>query len=213
MRCSLVRLSTPTSPSAPGLLLVGAHRLQAVRITSRVGSISPTSSDTKRDFYSALPFDRVGLLSLLRKLSSAFKKSAQETGAQIESAFADLHLDVSFWHEADVPARSNDVCSRGKTGRHMLVESLRAVFGSIHRTCLSPFSTMPGARARAFGYRRSCRNWWGGTCPSSSAVRSTRHSRPRPRPPRSQLYSQSTSIPWHPGWSRASTARAAIPPV
>jgi hypothetical protein len=33
---------------------------------------------------------RVGLLSLLRKLSSAFKKNAQETGAQIESAFADL---------------------------------------------------------------------------------------------------------------------------
>src|SRR5215475_920677 len=124
MRCSLVRLSTPTSPSAPGLPLVGAHRLQAERITSRVGSISPTSSDTKRDFYSALPFDRVGLLSLLRKLSSAFKKSAQETGAQIESAFADLHLAVSFWHEADVPARSNDVCSWGKTGRHVLVESL-----------------------------------------------------------------------------------------
>jgi len=46
-----------------------------------------------------------------------------------------------------------------------------------------------------------------------SAVRSTRRSRPRPRPPRSQLYSQSTSIPWHPGWSRASTARAAISPV
>src|SRR6516165_12179819 len=104
MRCSLVRLSTPTSPSALGLLLVGAHRLQAARLTSRVGSISPTSSDTKRDFYSALPFDGaarrrvrslhrargVGLLSLLRKLSSAFKKSAQETGAQIESAFADL---------------------------------------------------------------------------------------------------------------------------
>src|SRR6516165_766578 len=124
MRCSLVRLSTPTSPSAPGLLLVGAHRLQAVRITSRVGSISPTSSDTKRDFYSALPFDRVGLLSLLRKLSSAFKKSAQEAGAQIESAFADLHPDVSFWHEANVPARSNDVCSWGKIGRHMFVESL-----------------------------------------------------------------------------------------
>ena len=66
----------------------------------------------------------MGLLSLLRKLSSAFKKSAQETGAQIESAFADLHLDVSFWHEADVPARSNDVCSWGKTGRHVHVESL-----------------------------------------------------------------------------------------
>jgi len=66
----------------------------------------------------------VGLLSLLRKLSSAFKKSAQETGAQIESAFADLHLDVSFWREADVPARSNDICSWGKTGRHVLVESL-----------------------------------------------------------------------------------------
>jgi hypothetical protein len=44
-------------------------------------------------------------------------------------------------HEADVPARSNDVCSWGKTGRHMLVESLRAVFGSIHRTCLSPLVT------------------------------------------------------------------------
>jgi hypothetical protein len=29
-----------------------------------------------------------------------------------------------LWHEADVPARSNDVCSWGKTGRHMLVESL-----------------------------------------------------------------------------------------
>src|SRR6516164_10426081 len=57
MRCSLVRLSTPTSPSAPGLPLVGAHSLQAERLTSRVGSISPTSSDTKRDFYSALPFD------------------------------------------------------------------------------------------------------------------------------------------------------------
>jgi hypothetical protein len=42
----------------------------------------------------------------------------------------------SYWHEADVPARSNDVCSWGKTGRHMFVESLRAVFGSIHRTCL-----------------------------------------------------------------------------
>jgi hypothetical protein len=41
------------------------------------------------------------------------------------------------WHKADVPARSTDVCSWGKTGRHMLVESLRAVFGSIHRTCLS----------------------------------------------------------------------------
>jgi hypothetical protein len=39
-----------------------------------------------------------------------------------------------LWHEADVPARSNDVCSWGKTGRHMLVESLRAVFGSIHST-------------------------------------------------------------------------------
>jgi ABC-type uncharacterized transport system substrate-binding protein len=32
-------------------------------------------------------------------------------------------------------------CSWGKTGRHMLVESLRAVFGSIHRTCLSPLVT------------------------------------------------------------------------
>src|SRR5215475_13886132 len=46
----------------------------------------------------------------------------------------------SLWHEADVPARSNDVCSWGKTGRHMLVESLRAVFGTTHRTCLSPRS-------------------------------------------------------------------------
>jgi bifunctional non-homologous end joining protein LigD len=27
--------------------------------------------------------------------------------------------DVRSWHEADVPARSNDVCSWGKTGRHM----------------------------------------------------------------------------------------------
>jgi hypothetical protein len=27
-------------------------------------------------------------------------------------------------HMSDVPARSNDVCSWGKTGRHMLVESL-----------------------------------------------------------------------------------------
>src|SRR5690348_15347168 len=42
---------------------------------------------------------------------------------------------------ADVPARSNDVCSWGKTRRHMLVVSLRAVFGSIHRTCLSPLVT------------------------------------------------------------------------
>src|SRR6266436_49215 len=58
MRCSLVRLSTPISPSTPGLLLVGAHRLRAERLTTRVGSISPTSSGTKRDFYSALPFDR-----------------------------------------------------------------------------------------------------------------------------------------------------------
>jgi len=31
--------------------------LQAERLTSRVGSISPTSSGTKRDFYSALAFD------------------------------------------------------------------------------------------------------------------------------------------------------------
>jgi hypothetical protein len=31
--------------------------LQAERLTSRVGSISPTSSDIRRDFYSALPFD------------------------------------------------------------------------------------------------------------------------------------------------------------
>ena len=50
-------------------------------------------------------------------------------------------LDVFFWHEADVPARSNDVCSWGKTGRHMLLESLRAVFGSIHSTSLSPLVT------------------------------------------------------------------------
>src|SRR5213079_3672795 len=53
-----VRLSTPISPSTPGLLLVGAHRLRAERLTTRVGSISPTSSGTKRDFYSALSFDR-----------------------------------------------------------------------------------------------------------------------------------------------------------
>ena len=58
MRCSSVRLSTPISPSTPGLLLVGAHRLRAERLTTRVGSISPTSSGTKRDFYSALSFDR-----------------------------------------------------------------------------------------------------------------------------------------------------------
>jgi hypothetical protein len=49
--------------------------------------------------------------------------------------------NVRMWHEADVPARSNDVCSWGKTGQHMLVESLRAVFGSIHRTCLSALVT------------------------------------------------------------------------
>src|SRR5438876_11405150 len=58
MRCSSVRLSTPISPSTPGLLLVGAHRLRAERLTTRVGSISPTSSGTKRDFYSAVSFDR-----------------------------------------------------------------------------------------------------------------------------------------------------------
>src|SRR5262249_40322899 len=57
MRCSLVRLSTPTSPSAPGLQLVGAHRLQAERPATRVGSILPPLSGTKRDFCSALPFD------------------------------------------------------------------------------------------------------------------------------------------------------------
>jgi hypothetical protein len=33
-------------------------------------------------------------------------------------------LDLFFWHEADVAARSDDVCSWGKTGRHLLVESL-----------------------------------------------------------------------------------------
>jgi hypothetical protein len=100
--------------------------LQAERLTSRVGSISPTSSDTKRDFYSALPFDRVGLLSLLRKLSSAFKKSAQETGAQIESAFADLHLDVSFWHKADMSTAQVDVRLRGQSGQHLLAVSVSA---------------------------------------------------------------------------------------
>ena len=36
---------------------------------------------------------------------------------------------------------SNDVCSWGKTGGHILVESLRAVFGTIHRTCLSALVT------------------------------------------------------------------------
>ena len=46
-----------------------------------------------------------------------------------------------YRHEADVPARGDDVCSWGKTGRHMLVESLRAIFGSIYRTCLSPLVT------------------------------------------------------------------------
>src|ERR1700757_2005480 len=120
MQCSLVRLSTPTSPSIPGLLLVGALRLQAERLTSRVGSISPTSSDTKRDFYSALPFDGAaavvwqpasGSQGVLCKLSSAFKKSAQETGAQIASAFADLHLE-------HVPPQLNQGDSRGaKDGR------------------------------------------------------------------------------------------------
>src|SRR6516165_2860865 len=104
MRCSLVRLSTPTSPSAPGLPLVGAHSLQAERLTSRVGSISPTSSDTKRDFYSALPFDGAAAVVCAACIGLAgwvcyrffvsyhlpSKKSAQETGAQIESAFADL---------------------------------------------------------------------------------------------------------------------------
>src|SRR5262249_37345990 len=96
----------------------------AERITSRVGSISPTSSDTKRDFYSALPFDRVGLLRFFVSYHLPSKKAHRKRVLKIESAFADLHLDVSFWHEADVPARSNDVCSWGKTGRHVFVESL-----------------------------------------------------------------------------------------
>src|SRR5262249_50058669 len=110
MRCSLVRLSTPTSPSAPGLLLVGAHRLQAERLTSRVGSISPNSSDTKRDFCSALPFDgaarrrvrslhrarRVGLLSLLRKLSFALKKAHRKRVLK-SSPLSLICLGVFFW--------------------------------------------------------------------------------------------------------------------
>src|SRR5262245_47530816 len=42
-----------------------------------------------------------------------------------------------------------------------------------------------------------------GTCPSSLAVPSTRRTLPRQRPPRSQLYSRSTTIPWQPSWLRA----------
>jgi ABC transporter substrate binding protein len=56
---------------------------------------------------------------------------------------ADLPVQAPTKYELviNVPARRNDVWSWGKTGRHMLVESLRALFGSIHRTCLSPLVT------------------------------------------------------------------------
>jgi hypothetical protein len=47
----------------------------------------------------------------------------------------------------------------------------------------------------------------------SLAVPSTRRTLPRQRPPRSQLYSQSTTIRSQPSWLRASTARAAILPA
>jgi len=76
---------------------------------------------------------RVGLLSLLRKLSSAFKKSAQETGAQIESAFADLPRCLLL----GVPA---NVCSWEKSGRAADITAM---------TDFDPSATSTGSKSRS----------------------------------------------------------------
>src|SRR5262249_43556579 len=83
---------------------------------------------------------------------------------------------------------------------------------ALSKVRISP-SSMPGPTARASGYRYLRQNWWAGTCSSLWAVPSTRRTLPRQRPPRSQLYSRSTTIPWQLGWLRASTARAATSPA
>ena len=110
--------------------------MQAERLTSRVGSISPTSSDTKRDFYSALPFDGaaavvcaacIGLAGWVcyRFFVSYHLPSKKPHRKRVlkSSPLSLICLDVSFWHESEVRHSVAHVGYWGETGQHLLVLS------------------------------------------------------------------------------------------